>query len=80
MWDLSVERDPDEEAELAAATNAIAPEGLPPQLLFVHSGQNDMKEVQWHPQIPGMLVSTALDGFNVFKPENAGSEAAPMET
>ncbi len=80
LWDLALERDPEEEAALAAATNATAPEQLPPQLLFVHSGQNDMKEVHWHPQIPGMLVSTALDGFNVFKPENAAPDVVAMET
>ncbi|KAK9811267.1 hypothetical protein WJX72_000900 [[Myrmecia] bisecta] len=70
VWDLALERDPEEEASLAASGSAQAPEDLPPQLLFVHSGQHDMKELHWHPQIPGMLISTAADGFNVFKPAN----------
>lgn len=70
VWDLALERDPEEEAALAADTNALAPADLPPQLLFVHSGQHNMKEVHWHRQIPGMLVCTAEDGFNLFKPAN----------
>ena len=65
LWDLAVEQD-DEETGAMDDT----PEGgraVPPQLLFVHQGQKDVKEVHWHPQIPGTVISTALDGFNVFK-------------
>ena len=71
VWDLAVERDPDEEAALGVGC-AVAPDALPPQLLFVHAGQADIKEVHWHPQIPGLLVTTAGNGFNVWKPANVG--------
>eukprot|EP01018_Ginkgo_biloba_P021671 Gb_37351 [translate_table: standard] len=72
IWDLSLERDEEEEAEFKAELKerVNAPEDLPPQLLFVHQGQKDLKEVHWHAQIPGLLMSTAADGFNVFKPSN----------
>lgn len=38
IWDLSLERDEEEEAEFKAKVKeqANAPEDLPPQLLFVH--------------------------------------------
>ena len=39
VWDLAVERDPEEEAALAAHMNAASPEDLPAQLLFVHLSQ-----------------------------------------
>jgi len=65
LWDLAVEADEDE----AAANKAITDAGItvPPQLLFVHQGQKDVKEIHWHPQISGMVCSTAGDGFNAFK-------------
>ena len=59
IWDLSLEKDRDEKDE-----------EFPAQLLFVHQGQADIKEIHWHPQMPGVLLSTASDGMNVFKPAN----------
>ena len=73
IWDLSLESDTD---EAAAADSAETKEGeeasddVPPQLMFVHMGQTDIKELHWHPQIMNTLLSTALDGFNVLKPAN----------
>ncbi|KAJ8083722.1 Ribosome assembly protein rrb1 [Marasmius tenuissimus] len=60
LWDLAVEQDDDE-------MSGNKEEGVPPQLLFQHLGQKHVKEVHWHPQIPGMVISTAYDGFNIFK-------------
>lgn len=66
LWDLGVEQDDDEAGNTMDDTPAGGRE-VPPQLLFVHQGQKDVKEVHWHPQIPGAVISTALDGFNIFK-------------
>ena len=72
IWDLSLEKDPEAEAGAGAAVGAQGGDELPAQLLFVHQGQRDVKEVHWHPQIPGLVVSTAADGLNVFRPANWG--------
>lgn len=79
LWDLSLERDEEEEAEFKAQTEdkVNTPEDLPPQLLFVHQGQKDLKELHWHAQIPGMIISTAADGFNVLMPSNIESPLPP---
>ncbi|XP_071908866.1 protein HEAT STRESS TOLERANT DWD 1-like [Coffea arabica] len=75
LWDFALERDDEEEAEFKAKTQerVDAPANLPQQLLFVHQGQKDMKELHWHAQIPGMIISTAGDGFNVLMPSNIES-------
>jgi ribosome assembly protein RRB1 len=39
---------------------------IPPQLLFFHY-QESAKELHWHPQIPGAIISTGIDSLNVFK-------------
>lgn len=64
IWDLSVEAD--EETTLSADGGTL--NDFPPQLLFIHQGQNNVKEIHFHPQIPGTILSTAEDSFNVFKP------------
>ncbi|KAK6944829.1 WD40 repeat [Dillenia turbinata] len=79
IWDFALERDEEEEAEFKAKTSekVYAPSDLPPQLLFVHQGQTDLKELHWHSQIPGMLISTAADGFNVLMPSNIETPLPP---
>ena len=65
VWDMSLE--PDDEVP---AHGAELEDDVPPQLLFVHQGQVEVKEVHFHPQISSMLFSTAADGFNAFQPAN----------
>lgn len=64
LWDLSVEADDEEIKQQAAETKEL--QQIPPQLLFVH-WQKEVKDVKWHKQIPGCLVSTGTDGLNIWK-------------
>lgn len=62
IWDLAVERD----TEAHTVDEGGEPD-VPPQLLFIHQGQTDIKELHWHRQLPGVIISTAHSGFNVFR-------------
>ena len=63
IWDMSVEEDTNE-------TSNDDENYFPPQLLFLHMGQKSVKEIKFHKQLPGVIVSTAFDGFNIFKTFN----------
>jgi len=58
LWDFSVEVD----------ESANVDEDIPPQLMFLHQGQNNMKELRFHPYFREMLVTTAEDSYNIFRP------------
>ena len=69
LWDLALEADTEEQM----VTTGLAEEQfqLPPQLLFIHQGQHHIKELHFHRQIPGLIMSTAMNGFHVFKTINS---------
>lgn len=61
IWDIAVEAD-------GGGGGGDGPESeLPPQLLFMHMGQKEVKEIRWAPDAPGTLATTAIDGFNLFR-------------
>lgn len=69
IWDFATERDSEEGGDDEAMM--VGDVKVPSQLLFIHQGQSDIKELHWHKQIPGCLVSTAATGFNIFKTINS---------
>lgn len=64
LWDLAVEADDEEIIQQRKESKEL--DDIPPQLLFVH-WQKDVKDVRWHKQLPGTLVSTGTDGLNIWK-------------
>lgn len=64
LWDLAVEADDEEISQQRKELQEL--HDIPPQLLFVH-WQRDVKDVRWHRQIPGCLVSTGGEGLNIWK-------------
>ena len=63
IWDFAVE--PDE--IVMTSKSAGDQDDVPSQLLFVHQGQKEIKELHWHTQLPGVIISTANDAFNIFR-------------
>ena len=61
QWDLSAEHD------RSTMNEDGSEDKVPPQLLFIHQGQTDIKELHWHQQHNGVLVSTSHSGFNIFR-------------
>jgi len=71
LWDLSLERDPSEEKEVMGELFGRQDlMHLPDQLMFLHQGLQHCKEAHWHPQIPGMVLTTDFNGMHIFKPMN----------
>ena len=61
IWDFAVE--PDDNHLLDAQSQEI-----PQQLVFLHQGQENIKELRFHPVYKNFIGSTAENGMNIFKP------------
>ena len=64
MWDLAIEEDSEQQEKICENEEL---KDVPPQLLFIHQGMQDVKELHWHQQIPGLLVATSQTGLDVFR-------------
>jgi len=60
IWDFSVE--PDDQYLFDNKNKQI-----PQQLVFLHQGQENIKDLKFHPLYKNFIVSTAQNGINVFK-------------
>ncbi|XP_062470263.1 glutamate-rich WD repeat-containing protein 1 [Pezoporus occidentalis] len=70
QWDLGVEADPDEELAMGRSDPQVwggGLEALPPQLLFLHQGERELKELRWHPQCPGLMLTASRDGVALWR-------------
>ena len=47
--------------------------------MFVHMGVESVREVGWHPVMREVVVSTAANGFNVFRPAFDEAESSEDE-
>lgn len=61
IWDFSVEPD---DKQLYDTYN----QEIPQQLVFLHQGQTNLKDVKFHPYFKNLLCSTSENGINIFKP------------
>ena len=65
LWDFSVEMDDNWDAN---ELNEEMGMEIPPQIMFIHQGQQNMKELRFHPQFSTLIFTTAEDSFNLFRP------------
>lgn len=72
IWDFSVE--PDKNTKKNSSEDKV-----PDQLVFLHQGQENIKDVKFHPYYNDFLISTAETGINVFKPNFNGEESDDEE-
>lgn len=63
LWDWSIVNDSDSHQQDQLPDGTM----IPSNLLFIHQGQRDIKEVHFHPQYQGTIISTSADSFNIFK-------------
>jgi len=61
IWDFAVE--PDDKHLMDGQSQEI-----PQQLVFLHQGQENLKEIRFHPVYKNFIGSTAENGMNIFKP------------
>jgi ribosome assembly protein RRB1 len=61
VWDFSVEPD---DKHLFDSKN----DEIPQQLVFLHQGQNYVKDLKFHPVYKNMITTTAENGINIFRP------------
>ena len=73
LWDFSVEVDESEKPDDSLGIE------IPPQMMFLHQGQNNMKELRFHPQFGTLIVTTAEDSFNIFRPNLEPLEEATQQ-
>lgn len=64
IWDFSVE-DGDNAQQNMDQENQ---EQIPEQIIFLHQGQDNIKELRWSPNKQNTMLTTALNGFNIFQP------------
>lgn len=69
LWDMSLEEDAEAEIAFTGKKESTGLDNVPPQLLFHHAGQENMREAHFHPQLPGVVFSVAESGFNIWKPD-----------
>jgi ribosome assembly protein RRB1 len=63
VWDFSVE-----DGDAPPQMDQEGEEQIPDQMIFLHQGQDYIKELRWSPYLSNTIMTTALNGFNVFQP------------